>query len=82
MTDVTHDQADNAMTVAGLAMGAMFDLAAPQQRYLDIMAQGGYVEVMEDVALELLAREHRVRAAASSRSSPRVSTCPSATSDR
>ena len=29
----------------------MYDLAAPQARYLEIMAQGGYVEAMEGLAL-------------------------------
>ena len=28
-------------------MMAMYDLAAPQERYLELMAQGGYVEAMD-----------------------------------
>ena len=30
---------------------AMYDLAAPQERYLELMAQGGYVEAMEGLGL-------------------------------
>ena len=49
MTDVTEEEA----TPSGyeLAMGAMVDLAAPQQKYLDLIAQGGYVEPMPGMAL-------------------------------
>jgi cytochrome P450 len=32
---------------AQMAMGAMTDLAAPQQSYLDLIAQGGYAEIMD-----------------------------------
>jgi cytochrome P450 len=33
------------------AMGALFDLAAPQERYVELIRQGGFVEPMEGLAL-------------------------------
>jgi cytochrome P450 len=54
MTDVTHEEATNAngdAQAAALAMDVMLNLAAPQQRYLDLIAQGGYVEAMEGFGL-------------------------------
>ena len=48
--DASTDEA-NAMAYAQMATSAMFDLAAPQQRYLDVIAQGGYVEVMDGLAI-------------------------------
>lgn len=54
MTDVTHEGSANAMgdaQDAALAMDVMLNLAAPQQRYLDLIAQGGYVEAMEGFGL-------------------------------
>jgi cytochrome P450 len=41
---------DDAQDVA-LAMDVMLNLAAPQQSYLDLIAQGGFVEPMEGFAL-------------------------------
>ena len=32
-------------------MMAMYDLAAPQETYLELLAQGGYVEAMEGLGL-------------------------------
>jgi cytochrome P450 len=69
MTDVeATDTADDALATgvyAQMAMGAMSDLAAPQQNYLDLIAQGGYVEPMEGFGLsfarsntEYLLRHH------------------------
>ncbi len=34
-----------------MGMQAMYDLAAPQARYLELIAQGGYVEAMEGLGL-------------------------------
>ena len=50
MTDVT-DEAAAASAYEQMAMGAMLDLAAPQERYLDLIAQGGFVEPMPGMAL-------------------------------
>ena len=53
MTDATDDSELTAGD--GLAlMGDLFDLAAPQQRYLDLMAAGGFVQPMEGFALSFL----------------------------
>ena len=50
MTDVTDAEAA-ASAYQQMAMGAMLDLAAPQERYLDLIAQGGFVEPMPGMAL-------------------------------
>ena len=50
MTDVTDGTAE-AGAYAQMAMGAMLDLAAPQERYLDLIAQGGFIEPMPGMAL-------------------------------
>jgi len=50
MTDVTDDAAA-AGVYERMAMGAMLDLAAPQERYLDLIAAGGFVEPMPGMAL-------------------------------
>src|SRR3954454_17292682 len=49
--DLDADEAASTTTYAQMATSAMFDLAAPQQPYLDVIAQGGYVEVMDGLAL-------------------------------
>ena len=49
--DVHVDEAASAVAYAQMATSTMFDLAAPQPRYLDVIAQGGYVEVMDGLAL-------------------------------
>ena len=43
MTDVTDAEAA-ASAYQQMAMGRRLDLAAPQERYLDLIAQGGFVE--------------------------------------
>jgi cytochrome P450 len=45
MTDAT-EATDDASAYVQMAMGAMLDLAAPQQNYVDMIAKGGYVEPM------------------------------------
>jgi cytochrome P450 len=50
MTDVTEDDAA-AGDYVQMAMGAMVDLAAPQQTYLDLIAQGGFVQPLPGMAL-------------------------------
>ena len=47
MSQATDDTGHGAGIDAQLGMGAMYDLAAPQARYLELMAQGGFVEAME-----------------------------------
>ena len=51
MSQATDDTGHGAGIDAQLGMAAMYDLAAPQARYLEILAQGGYVEAMEGLAL-------------------------------
>jgi cytochrome P450 len=51
MSQATDDTGHGAGIDAQLGMAAMYDLAAPQARYLEIMAQGGYVEAMEGLGL-------------------------------
>ncbi len=51
MTDLTHEDAVPGIDAQTAAMGVLTDLAAPQQRYLDVIAQGGYVELMEGFAM-------------------------------
>ena len=53
MTDahVDADEAASAMAYAQMRTSAMFDLAAPQQRYLDVIAQGGYLEAVDGLAI-------------------------------
>jgi len=53
MTDVT-DEGAAASAYQQMAMGAMMDLADPQERYLDLIAQGGFVEPMPGMALSFL----------------------------
>ena len=45
------DRAGATGADAQLSMQAMYDLAEPQERYLEILAQGGYVEAMDGLAL-------------------------------
>ena len=74
MTDVTEDPtAAAASAYAQMAMGAMFDLAAPQERYLELIANGGFVEPMPGMALSFRART-RSTCCAITRSSRRRST--------
>jgi len=50
MTDVAEEGAPTSDYVQ-MAMGAMVDLGAPQQTYLDLIAQGGFVEPVPGMAL-------------------------------
>jgi cytochrome P450 len=45
------DQVSATGADAQLGMEAMYDLAAPQKRYLELLAEGGYVDAMEGLAL-------------------------------
>ena len=51
MSQATDDTGHGAGIDAQLGMAAMYDLAAPQARYLELLAQGGYVEAMAGLAL-------------------------------
>ena len=52
MTEVTDGGADGAEARMEMGMEAMMlDLAAPQQRYLDFIAAGGFMQPMEGLAL-------------------------------
>ncbi len=50
---MSYTEQPDAATGADAQQGmmAMYDLAAPQERYLELMAQGGYVEAMEGLGL-------------------------------
>jgi cytochrome P450 len=65
MTEITEDPGAASTAYEQMAMGAMFDLAAPQARYLELIASGGFVEPMPGMALsfsrantEYLLRHH------------------------
>jgi cytochrome P450 len=65
MTEITEEPTTAASAYEQLAMGAMVDLAAPQERYLQLIASGGFVEPMPGMALsfarintEYLLRHH------------------------
>jgi cytochrome P450 len=49
MVEVTDDTASGAY--AQMAMGAMYDLADPQPRYMQLLEQGGFVQATEGMAL-------------------------------
>ena len=51
MTEIADDPTAAASAYAQMAMGAMLDLAAPQERYLELIEQGGFVEPMPGMAL-------------------------------
>ena len=51
MTDATEDGAFAPEGHLEMALSAITDLAAPQQRYLDLIAGGGFEQPMEGVAL-------------------------------
>jgi cytochrome P450 len=51
MSQTTDDAGHATGADAQMGMMAMYDLAAPQERYLELLAQGGYVEAMEGLGL-------------------------------
>jgi cytochrome P450 len=52
---MTYSDDDQLSAHEGLAlMNDLFDLSAPQQRYLDLIAAGGYVQPMEGFAISFL----------------------------
>src|SRR6478736_9020480 len=51
MSSTTDDAGHATGADAQMGMMAMYDLAAPQPRYLELLAQGGYVEAMEGLGL-------------------------------
>jgi len=51
MSEITEEPTTAASAYEQLAMGAMVDLAAPQERYLQLIANGGFVEPMPGMAL-------------------------------
>ena len=51
MSEATSDAGGATGADAQQGMMAMYDLAAPQERYLELMAQGGYIEAMDGLGL-------------------------------
>ena len=72
MADVTDDAAEMAGAYSQMAMQSMFDLAAPQPNYANLIAQGGFVDAMPGMALsfnrsntEFVLRHHELFSSAS-----------------
>ena len=63
MAEITEDPSAAATAYEQMAMGAMFDLATPQGRYLELIANGGFVRRHAGHGAQLLPRQHRVRVA-------------------
>src|SRR5262245_51469932 len=51
MSQTTDDAGKTTGAEAQMGMMAMYDLAAPQERYLELLAQGGLVEAMSGLLL-------------------------------
>ena len=51
MSQATEGTGGASGADAMMGMQAMYDLAAPQERYLELLAQGGYLEAMEGLGL-------------------------------